>query len=140
MGFATVKRHFERFQILVEEYSFPMPSGWELDEPDARPPKKGEWFYSETHARAVMAQHDYTDNVQMPILRRVWQWPEWLTAKYVAMDSDGAWYAYSEMPVKHSGSARWMPLALRCTYLGNTTFQPPQCDNWQNSLHERPST
>ena len=71
------------------------------------------------------------------ILRPTWQWPEWLTAPYIAMDEDGNWYAYLVQPSMKSTS--WC--GGTCSYLGEglNAFTPPPCTDWQKSLRKNPN-
>ena len=53
--------------------------------------------------------------------------PEW--ANYVAMDSDGSWWWYRDVP--NLGINTWRSLELSEIIWGNA--------NWENSLQERPN-
>ena len=72
------------------------------------------------------------------VVRRAWQWPQWLTANYIAMDEDGRWHAYLAEP-----SIRESNWIAGVTYheLGGsfTTFLPPPCDDWKKSLRKNPN-
>lgn len=71
-----------------------------------------------------------------------WHWPEWLKAKYIAMDRCGTWHAFaSDELFANTNTGRWqsgsfsMPLP---EYM--VAFEPPhnERDRWQHSLISNP--
>ena len=115
--------------VLVE---FEIPEGYELADKKARKPRYGESYLSISgKVGTAVWHHTYST---YPILREVWEWPDWLKAKHIAMDKGGEWYAYSSTP--HCGDDDWhgngyINLAL-------TTFTPPECTDWKESLRKNP--
>ena len=75
---------------------------------------------------------------QYVIVRKSWQWPEWLTAEWIAMDKDGDWMAFSCLP-KKSGSW-WASDDIIAITLsgGKLAFTPPPCTDWTQSLRRNP--
>lgn len=71
-------------------------------------------------------------------LKRVWQWPEWLTAEWIAMDKDGAWWAYLSEP--KIGSEFWL-INEHGRYIDQLlmAFTPPPCDDWTQSKMRNPN-
>ena len=75
------------------------------------------------------------------ICRPIWQWPEWLTAAWIAMDADGAWWAFDREPAK--SITRWINhssecLVLRLDFGSLLNFVPPICDDWTQSPRQNP--
>ena len=74
------------------------------------------------------------------ILRPVWKWPEWLTATWIAMDSDGSWCFYEEKPVIEG--AVWSDVDGEVSCARHlewaVSFTPPQCTDWRKSLRQKP--
>jgi len=66
-----------------------------------------------------------------------WQWPEWLTAAAVVMLPGGNWVATEFVPRIRESNDRWIGcgsfFALRLT-----SFVPPPCDYWLESLMINP--
>jgi hypothetical protein len=58
--------------------------------------------------------------------------------KWLAMDEDGIWFLYSEMPVIDVNRRRWCigphPIATSAVKLQEDTLELPCCE-WQESLH-----
>lgn len=106
----------------IVRIGLPSPSDWVMD----------------YHGRAIrVPARDL--NIAWMILRPIWQWPEWLTAPYIAMDSDGIWYAYTKEPSAVDddwcyGGCDWLLLSDR-TLLA---FTPPPCTDWKTSLRRNP--
>jgi len=73
------------------------------------------------------------------VCRPQWQWPQWLTANYIAMDADGKWYAYLTEPSIRE--TYWWPDGGVYRELGGgfTAFLPPPCDNWKKSVRRNPN-
>jgi len=75
----------------------------------------------------------------MAVLRKLWQWPEWLTAEWIAMDRDGGWWCYGDKP--RLNDLGWSPCGGTNSSLRPclTTFTPPPCTDWRQSLRRNPS-
>lgn len=71
------------------------------------------------------------------ILRRAWVWPEWLTAKYIAMDQCGIWYAFETEPRITDYS--WGGDGCYRLSTKSIAFTPPHCTNWKQSLRKNPN-
>ena len=75
------------------------------------------------------------------ICRPEWQWPAWLKARWIAMEQDGRWFAYSVKPKLK----RECWCADNRERLGNisnpdfVSFDPPNCDDYTLSLRENPN-
>jgi hypothetical protein len=71
------------------------------------------------------------------VVRPEWQWPDWLTAEWIAMDKCGWWYAYGEEP--HVCDKHWMAdkEVSRINEL-LVNFTPPRCTDWTQSLRRNP--
>lgn len=106
-----------------------------------REPKDGEVFITQ-HGKAELLRKAIPGCPRI-ILRKKWKWPKWLKARYIAMDNDGNWYAYSERPTRPTwdtgfwDSDHYMPLSHNRLI----NFFPPGItqDNWRNSLMENPN-
>lgn len=113
------------------------PKGYEFTG-EIRQATKGEhYYYLFGSDRGTVAECGSFTDYKYPILRPTWQWPEWLTAPYIAMDEDGNWYAYLVQPSMKSTS--WC--GGTCSYLGEglNAFIPPPCTDWKQSLRRNPN-
>lgn len=72
--------------------------------------------------------------IWLPV-RKVWHWPEWLTAKWIAMDEDGEWFGYEAEPLLCD--CIWLA-RCRMIALSLTTFVPPPCTDWRQSKRRNP--
>lgn len=76
------------------------------------------------------------------IVRRRWQWPEWLTAEWIAMDFDGSWWCYSIEPqLDESFPKVWSGSLMKRTWLlpDLVAFTPPPGTDWRQSKRRNPS-
>ncbi len=75
------------------------------------------------------------------LIKKAWQWPAWLKARYIIMDQDGCWFASDFRPIFITTPTReyWSCTDAKCVTLALTTFEPPPCDNWRMSLRENPN-
>lgn len=73
------------------------------------------------------------------IYRPSWQWPEWLTAEWIARDADGEWWAFNQKPRASCGS--WISEGGRYFLLSKklVAFTPPPCTDWRQSLRRNPN-
>ena len=110
-----------------------IPDGWEFVK--LKELMHGDTYLSMTGEVGIADRSDeYNKHVRV-ILRPAWQWPEWLTAECVAMDSGGVWFSYQYEPRKtHTG---WV-LGGDFHRLVLTAFTPPPCDDWTKSLRKNP--
>lgn len=72
-----------------------------------------------------------------------WQWPTWLRAGWIAMDSDGKWHAFDAKPT-HNDADWWVESYARAdggVRLASELFDftPPPCDDWKTSLRRNPN-
>lgn len=113
-----------------------VPEGWELTG-EYRAPKPGDYFIN---SRGRVFDYCSTQlTTPKPIVRRVWQWPEWLKAGWTAMDKNGIWWAYTEKP-RVSGNG-WTSPGIGIYEVINSQlldFTPPPCDGWRQSLRKNP--
>jgi len=115
------------------------PKGYEFTG-EIRQATKGEhYYYLFGSDRGTVAECGSFTNYKYPILRPTWQWPEWLTAPYIAMDCDGAWYSYMSEPVKSHTANVWAGNFVRCISGGHLAITFPPCDDWTKSLRKNPN-
>lgn len=73
----------------------------------------------------------------LPIVRKKWQWPEWLKAEWIAMDKNGKWFAHECEPYEtfrdwnNKGAIYTLSTSL-------LAFTPPPCDDWRQSKRRKP--
>lgn len=71
-------------------------------------------------------------------LRKAFQWPPWLKAKAIAMEKNGCWFAYSDVPTRVDrgwcSSGRWLFIDLEFF-----DFTPPEVTDWKQSLRINPN-
>lgn len=117
-----------------------IPDGWELDDPEMRPPLSGE-HYLDSCGHVQQATHNWNHRCR-PILRRcaVWSdWPEWITAEWVAMDADGEWCLYKDEPEANEIDDWWTSdgeFVLANRQLLEIAF--PTCNDWRQSKFRNP--
>lgn len=114
-----------------------IPDGYEATG-EFRFPRKGESHLEWPDMNNIMvAGLDYVHKRHI-ILRKKWQWPEWLKLPYIAMDHNGEWFAFSEKPTKYDtdwdGGLFACPLSAK--YFD---FTPPECTDWTQSLLKNPN-
>jgi hypothetical protein len=88
----------------------------------------------------------WTINTSHPrlIVRKKFEWPSWLKAAAIAMDSDGSWFAYSGVPTTREDISVWFSRAGGKMFNLITPFlklDPPKIENWnwRNSLIINPN-
>jgi hypothetical protein len=137
----------QKVSVLVE-----IPDGFELACAEERFPVPGEWAvrFDETNGDANYAELVPVDLQEEDIkyvygksiiVRPVWQWPEWLTCRWVWKGPSGYWRGSDSKPQVNGGiigsDYYWavngvvLPLEL-------TAFDPPPCDDWTKSLRQNP--
>ena len=101
-----------------------------------RVPKNGEHFVS--YDMCVQECEFLSQERMRLIVRRRWQWPEWLTAEWIAMDGNGEWYGYDGEPVTdgdewqiHGGIGVEIDRRM-------VAFSPPTCTDWRQSNRRNP--
>lgn len=117
-------------QITIE---VDIPDGYEATG-EFRCPELGELYISRGQTHQACFQNYASDHL---ILRKKWQWPDWLKAPWIAMDSNGTWWAYTQPPTIDGPS--WFggdPVRLSEYHLH---FTPPPCDDWTKSLRKNPN-
>lgn len=107
----------------------PIPDGWEFV--GYRVAAPGEYFFV---CGEIFKCSCTTLSAQI-VVRQTWKWPEWLKAKYIAMDESGCWYAYNCKP--SITDYYWQQAYFLDESL--IDFSPPPCDDWKESLRENPN-
>lgn len=115
------------------EIELDVPDGWELT---------GEFRKAEVGEYSITADeplHKWTIPTSSSyfIVRKKWQWPEWLKAEWIAMDRNGRWFGYDRKPDRTSQD--WYGCGGLYTNLLLTDFTPPPCDDWKQSLRRNPN-
>ncbi len=99
--------------------------------------KRGEFFASENSGAVLQSDFDY-EVTRMLIVCPVWQWPAWLKAEWIAMDSDGRWFAYKREPDTVGGE--WRSGEFASFLRGDLVdFTPPPCTDWTQSKRRNPN-
>lgn len=127
-----------------------IPDGWELACDEMRVPYDGEFCIlgkpqPGMPSGAVMEVAE-SGGFPRVIVRRKWEWPAWLKAKWLFCDGYGHWFAVccGNRPVYDKARDAWVcnfgysgpVLDLQC---GCIDFTPPQCDDWKTSLRRNPN-
>lgn len=114
-----------------------LPDGYEPTG-EVRPPKVGDHYLNYWREVHLSDRDFYADQYRV-IVRPVWKWPEWLKAPYIAMDSDGLWWAFAVKPMPEFGC--WQANGRPYMRLKNefTDFTPPPVDDWRQSLRKNPN-
>ena len=76
------------------------------------------------------------------IVRSRWQWPEWLTAEWIARDYNGTWWAYAAEPrLDERYPDSWTGSLGKRTVMFSElfAFSPPQCGDWRQSKRRNPN-
>jgi hypothetical protein len=123
----------------IVEISVDIPDGY--DYVDFRVPYPGDLYIVDGDVRERKC--DASIGFPCPIVKKGWKWPEWLKAAYIAMDANGDWYAYNEIP-ERSTSVWFFENSYdhdEICFLGADLirFDPPPCDDWQKSLRANPA-
>ena len=106
----------------IEMCPIDIPDGWEFVEA---------WV-----ARDIFKKGDISISV---IVRPAWQWPEWLTAGWIAMDESCEWYAFEYEPDCEDAAVWDSYNGSRIKLSGPLLpFIPPACDDWTKSLRKNP--
>ena len=87
------------------------------------------------HTNGAVVVHNVSYFV---IVRKSWQWPDWLTAEWIARDADGEWWAFNKKP--HAACGSWISEHGRYFYMAESlvNFTPPPCTDWTQSLRRNP--
>ena len=124
-------------QITIE---VDIPDGYEATG-EFRCPNVGEyWIYD--HCLPACGLGFVLPHSPRLILRKTWQWPEWLKAPWIAMDKNGEWYAYKEQPDLMDCFVTWQssgPSSLVLIDCLLFDFTPPECTDWKQSLRKNPN-
>ena len=121
-------------QVTVE-----IPEGYELADSRMRQLRCGDTFLNR-HGEVETWHESWNSSCIFVIVRKAWQWPKWLKARWIAEEAVGRWYAYNEKPVCNEVDC-WQRKNGPCVYLHSSLldFTPPPCDDWRNSLRENPN-
>jgi hypothetical protein len=121
-----------------------IPEGYELADAVMRFPQIGEFFLS--CDKGVRPLQCGSIGIGMRIIvKKKWEWPEWLIAKYIAMNRNGVWNAFMDHPYIHAESETW---CIRNNgYIAGIirlnpnvfTIELPTCSDWTKSLIENPN-
>lgn len=116
-----------------------VPEGWEAVA--YRCPKNGD-SYMISSGEINTAYVDFTHK-KFIIVRKVWEWPKWLLAPWIAMDRSDAWYSFIDEPVLSDEKSYWsydLPIKLICSphSRNHYDFTPPPCDDWKESKRRNP--
>jgi len=114
-----------------------IPDGYELACAEMRPPNDREMFISE---RGYVER--FNKGVKLGpriIIRPAWQWPNWIRAEWIAMDSDGLWWCYTVEPNIYCDEWRSCELAVNLE-TALLDFTPPHCTDWRTSKRRNPRT
>jgi hypothetical protein len=129
----------QKLEIEVE-----VPEGYEATG-EFRLPKKGDYFLNSC-GDLNLSTNDWNNSNYMNsyanqriILRKKYQWPTWLKARYIAMDKDKGWWAYDSRPILYERG--WKIGEGRAFNLRHNLvdFTPPECSDWTKSLMENPN-
>lgn len=123
-----------KVQVTIE-----IPDGYELAEIEMRCPKFGEYYLSNRRReyQPILSSMDFYMELY-PILRKKWEWPKWLIACCIAMNSDTNWYAYERIPTYNE--QQWRNGGKLCGL--NPLIQDvvlPICTDWTKSLIKNPN-
>lgn len=109
---------------------------------------KGDQFLSYPCGQLLTAEYDFDAMRSVMIVRDKWEWPEWIRAPYIAMDSDGDWYFFASKPI--ATKTQWLHeisnIEGRLLWSSGesdswnfTSFTPPPCTDWRQSLRRNPN-
>lgn len=108
-----------------------VPDGWRAA--GYRCGRRGEKALSHGIVTTIHSDTAY----ELLIVEPDWHWPEWLTAPWIACDSDGVWCAFalepSMRPDGYWESGRKSDLNLKLF-----AFLPPPCTDWRQSKRKNP--
>lgn len=119
--------------VLIE-----IPDGYELIKAEAQLPKKGESYLCINDGVIYEAAFDYSEEKHV-IVRKQWQWPSWLKARWIAMDNTGEWYAWICNKPHIEDTKMWLAQGYCRLDCGHFDFTPPPCTDWTQSLMENPN-
>lgn len=122
-------------QITIE---VDIPDGYEATG-EFRSPGLDEVYLQRGEVKRSRFDHYASDFV---IVRKKWQWPDWLKAPWIAMDKNGEWYAYKEQPDLMDCFVTWQssgPSSLVLIDCLLFDFTPPECTDWKQSLRKNPN-
>lgn len=114
-------------QITIE---VDVPEGWEVI--DYRKPRHDEHFVS----NGAVFQSVGESCMEYAIIRKTWQWPEWLKAKWIAMSKEGRWFACDAEPFPNQFG--WKSDCFEVIDTRYYDFTPPPCTDWRQSKRRRP--
>lgn len=114
----------------------------EYDVIDIRIPKENDSYILKGEILKCALDHKPYEPQQIIVKKKFhFQWPEWLIAAAIAMDSDGTWYAYSDVP-EIDNHEWYKPCADIISINGDGSwikFQLPEVQDWKQSLIINPN-
>lgn len=110
-----------------------IPEGYELACREMRAPTQNEWFIDRNGNIAQLIVDNWESGPRV-ILKKKWQWPEWLLAPYIAKNNCNEWHAHNEKPMKTDED--WYSFQKIRVYPGLIKIEFPEVD-WENSLMAR---
>lgn len=152
----TLLRELDAYQRIVEEkeklsnearegyvlVEVKIPEGYELAYKEMRHPQVGESYLSTTiSGQDVKICNEDAILGHRVIVKKKWQWPEWLTCNYIAMDLNGDWYGYTNKPILSLEDKMWSNntnLARNISSYNFINFNWPTVVDWTQSLMENP--
>lgn len=113
------------------------PEGYEFTG-EIRQAVKGEFYYFLNGVDEGRLEQPVSSTAyKYPILRPKWEWPEWLKAKYIAMDQCGIWYAFDTEP--RISDRSWRGDGCYMLSTKSIDFTSPTCTDWKQSLRKNPN-
>jgi len=116
-----------------------IPNGLEIADPVMRAPKSGELYLN--HNNTVLSECNHPLTNKYVIVKRAYNWPEWLKANWIAKAPTGLWYAFWKKPVVNKDAGNWY-YAIDTILLNQNFFDftPPDCkSNWEDSAIKNPN-
>jgi len=74
---------------------------------------------------------------RLQAIRCSWQWPEWLTAAAIVKTRYGDWLGCERVPTLDD--YQWTNTGMTLVLNPLTSFEPPRCDDWLDSLRVNPN-
>ena len=104
-------------------------------------PRDGENYVTCGKVAASHRDHCEATTNPMLIVRKIWQWPAWLKAEWIAMDADGYWFAFNSEPFDHEYEKAWFSEHGENSILDTEFFDftPPPCTDWRTSKRRNPN-
>jgi len=115
-----------------------IPEGYELADAVMRCPTTTDyWIDDYGQLKEPDEKFSTWKSFRAVILKKKWTWPEWLIAKYIAMQSNEEWYAFAERPTLVTDC--WYPDCPSCRLTGIVQMEFPVGMDWRQSLMRNPN-